>query len=79
MAAVTVAQWLAVAGMGAMWLGAQIVWVAGVPRLLRRGEVPRGEPGSTQAFMLFWLDQYSFIGITLTIVGPALICWGVSR
>lgn len=49
MAAVTVAQWLAVAGMGAMWLGAQR------------------------------LDQYSFIGITLTIVGPALICWGVSR
>jgi hypothetical protein len=79
MAAITLAQWLGVAGIGAIWLGMQIVLNAGLPRLLRRGEVLRGEPGSMQAFMLFWLDQYSFIGITLTIAGLALTLWGFSR
>ena len=76
MADITLAHWLGVAGAGAVWLGALIVWVGGLPRQLRRGEVPRAEPGSAQAFTLFWLDQYSFIGIALTIAGMALALWG---
>jgi len=79
MADISLVQWLAIAGAGAVWLGALIVWVAGLPRLLRRGDTPRAEPGSEQAFMLFWLDQYSVIGITLAIAGSILMVWGFSR
>ena len=79
MADVSIALWLGIAGLGALWLGAQIALVAGLPRALRRGAVPSAEPGSPQAFMLFWLDQYSVIGLTLTIAGIALAGWGFTR
>ena len=61
--------WLVVVGLGALWLGLQIIWVAPVPRALRSGEVPTAEPGTPEAFGLFWLDQYGYIGITLSVLG----------
>ena len=76
MADVSAAQWIAIIGLGAVWLGAQIALVAGLPRALRRGDVPRADRGSPQAFMLFWLDQYSVIGLALTGAGIALAAWG---
>ncbi len=79
MASMTMAQWLMAAGAGCLWLGGQIVWVGGMPRQLRGGEVPSGEPGSERAFMLFWLDQYSYLGITLALAGGALLLWGALR
>jgi hypothetical protein len=79
MADLSIALWLGIAGLGAVWLGAQIALVAGLPRALRRSEVARAEPGSPQAFMLFWLDQYSVIGLVLTAAGIALAGWGFTR
>ena len=79
MADLSVALWLGIAGLGAVWLGGQIALVAGLPRALRAGDAPRAEPGSSQAFMLFWLDQYSVIGLALTIAGIALAGWGFTR
>ena len=74
-----VAHWLVIVGCGAFWLGAQIIWVGGLPRMLRSGEVPTAPPGTPGAFQLFWLDQYSFIGLTLAIGGIALAAWGLLR
>lgn len=76
---IDLAQWLGIAGLGAVWLGVQISVVAGLPRVMRRGDVPTAERGSPQAFMLFWLDQYSIIGLTLAISGVALAGWGFTR
>jgi hypothetical protein len=61
--------WLIVLGLGAAWLGWQIVWVAPLPRQLRRGEVPTAEKGTPAAFGLFWIDQYGWIGLTLLVGG----------
>ena len=69
--------WLAIGGLGALWIGVQIVVVGGLPRFLRRGAVPRAERGTPQAFMLFWLDQYSVIGLVLTAVGLTLVVLGL--
>jgi hypothetical protein len=68
--------WLIIAGLGAVWLGGQIVWVAPVPRQLRSGEVPTAPGGSPQAFGLFWLDQYGYIGLTLLVGGLVLAAAG---
>ncbi|MDH3641125.1 MAG: hypothetical protein OES38_03460 [Gammaproteobacteria bacterium] len=68
----TVADWLLVIGLGAIWHGAQIVWVGGLPRQLRRGETPTAEPGSPEAFGLFWIDQYGYIGLVLAVGGALL-------
>ncbi|MEM1229321.1 MAG: hypothetical protein AAGI15_02205 [Pseudomonadota bacterium] len=70
---------LVLCGLGALWLGAQIVWVAPWPRQLRRGEIPTAPPGSPEAFLLFWLDQYAWIGITLTAGGLLLTLLGIAR
>lgn len=64
--------WLIIAGLGALWLGGQIVWVAPLPRPLRRGEVPTAPKGSPQAFNLFWLDQYGYLGLVLVAAGAVL-------
>lgn len=64
-------------GLGCLWLGLQIVWVAGLPWQLRRAERPAAEPGSVRAFMLFWIDQYGWIGVTLSVVGVCLILSGL--
>jgi hypothetical protein len=73
------ADWLIVVGLGAIWLGAQIIWVAPLPRQLRRGEVPTAEKGSAAAFGLFWIDQYGWIGITLTVGGLVAVVAGGLR
>jgi len=71
--------WMVVLGLGAAWLGGQIVWVAPLPRQLRRGEVPRAEKGSAAAFGLFWIDQYGWIGLTLLTGGILLVVLGALR
>lgn len=65
--------WLVIIGLGILWLGIQIVWVAPLPRQLRRGAVPTAEKGSPEAFGLFWIDQYGWIGLLLC-VGGILAC-----
>ena len=67
--------WLAVAA-GCIWHGAQIVWVAPTPTQLAR-EKPQMEKGTPQAFQVFWLDQYAWIGIGLVIIGLALGAWSL--
>ncbi|MFK7914843.1 MAG: hypothetical protein AB8B93_13080 [Pseudomonadales bacterium] len=68
--------WLIASGLGALWLGLQIIWVAPTPRQLRRGPVPSAEPGSDAAFMLFWIDQYGWLGLTLAASGALLALIG---
>ncbi len=68
--------WWIIAGLGALWLGAQIIWVAPLPRQLRSGEKPTAAKGSSTAFMLFWLDQYGWIGISLALGGILAIGLG---
>ncbi len=73
----TTADWFIIIGLGALWLGAQIVWVAPRPRQLRNGEVPTAPKGSNEAFMLFWLDQYGWLGISLCSAGLIAAAYGV--
>jgi hypothetical protein len=68
--------WAIAAGLGAVWLGVQIVVAGRLPRALRRGPTPRAPKGSVQAFQLFWLDQYGFIGLTLALGGALAALWG---
>ncbi|MCB1675824.1 MAG: hypothetical protein KDI01_06010 [Halioglobus sp.] len=75
--ALSPADWLIVVGLGALWLGAQIIWVAPAPRQLRRGEIPRAPKGTPEAFGLFWVDQYGWIGIVLTVLGLLAVSCGV--
>ncbi len=70
--------WLVVGGAGALWLGVQIAVVGGLPRQLRRGVLPTAPRGTPQAFGLFWLDQYSWIGIALAAGGLALAGAGLA-
>ena len=69
---VTLAQTLTVIGLGCLWMGWLILANAGLPRQLRRGPQPTAEKGTPEAFGLFWLDQYSWFGVTLSVVGIAL-------
>lgn len=71
--------WMLIVGLGAAWLGWQIVWVAPLPRQLRRARVggaperkgrAPADDGRT-AFMRFWLDQYAWLGLTLLTLGLA--------
>lgn len=71
--------WLIVVGLGAVWLGAQIVWVAPLPRRLRSSDVPEAPKGTPEAFGLFWLDQYGYIGLTLLVAGIGLLVAGLFR
>ena len=73
----TGADWLIIGGLGAIWHGAQIVWVGGLPRQLRRGETPTAAPGTPQAFGLFWIDQYGYIGVTLAVGGALMVVVGL--
>ena len=69
---VTLAQTLTVIGLGCLWMGWLILANAGLPRQLRRGPQPTAEKGTPEAFGLFWLDEYRWFGVTLSIVGIAL-------
>ncbi len=75
----TVTHWLMIVGAGSMWIGSLIFWVGGLPRQMRKGEVSQAEPGSSRAFMLFWLDQYSYLGIVLALAGVLMLLWGALR
>ena len=68
--------WLIICGLGAVWLGVQIVVVGRPPRALRRGPQPSAPKGSPEAFGLFWLDQYGTIGLTLAVGGALAALWG---
>ena len=59
--------WLAI-GLGCLWLGLQIVWVAPTPRPFKTYVVT--EAGR---FQRFWLDQYAWIGIGLLICGLGFV------
>jgi hypothetical protein len=61
--------WWIVCGLGAIWLGVQIVIVGRPPRVLRRGPQPTAPKGTPEAFSLFWIDQYGFIGLALALGG----------
>lgn len=74
--ALQASEWLIVGGLGAIWLGVQIVVVGRPPRALRRGPQPTAPKGTPQAFGLFWLDQYGTIGLTLAIGGALAALWG---
>ena len=71
--------YLIAAGLGLIWHGAQIVWIAPTPRQFK-ADVPKVEKGTPQAFQMFWLDQYAWIGIVLTVLGFAMLAaafvWG---
>ena len=69
--------WAIVCGLGALWLGAQIVVVGHLPRALRRGPHPTARKGTPEAFGLFWLDQYGFLGLALALGGALAALWGV--
>jgi len=73
----SLASWLAYFAIGCLWLGAQIVWVAPLPRQLRRGETPTAPKGSAAAFGLFWIDQYGWIGLSLCGIGLSTIIGGL--
>jgi len=68
--------WLIIGGLGAVWLGVQIVVVGRLPRALRPGPRPTAPKGTPEAFGLFWLDQYGFIGLTLAVGGALAALWG---
>ena len=76
MESLTTAIWLAV-GAGCIWHGAQIVWVAPVPTQFDKNHV-KPEPGSPQAFQVFWLDQYAWIGISLVVIGIVVCLIGLA-
>ncbi len=68
--------WIMALGLGMAFHGALILWVGGLPRALTPGDSPTAEKGTPEAFGLFWLDQYSYIGLVLFVVGVGLTGWG---
>ena len=48
-----------------------------MPRQLRRGEVPVAEQGTPEAFGLFWIDQYGYIGVSLAGGGMLMALAGL--
>lgn len=68
--------WIVALGMGMAFHGLLILWVGGLPNALSPGESPTAEKGSPEAFGIFWLDQYSYIGFALALAGLGLVVWG---
>lgn len=77
MSTLELADWLIIFGFAGIWLGTQIVANGRLPRQLRRGPVPSAAKGSPEAFGLFWIDQYGYIGLTLAIGGAIAVILGV--
>lgn len=77
MASLTIMQWLLPVGFGCMWVGVQITVVSGGPRRFQREPAPAAPLGTPQRFQQFWMDQYAWIGITLSVVGALLFIAGV--
>jgi hypothetical protein len=75
----TMTHWIIAIGLGMFWQGGLIVWVAGLPTVLQSGETTDVEKGTPAAFMRFWLDQYSFIGLVLAVSGIVMTAWGLLR
>ncbi|MDE0991497.1 MAG: hypothetical protein OSA83_19995 [Pseudomonadales bacterium] len=69
--------WIVALGLGMAFHGLLILWVGGLPHALAPGEAPIAEKGSPEAFGLFWLDQYSYIGLVLSLAGLGLVVWGI--
>ena len=69
---VTMSQTLTIVGLGSLWMGWLILANAGLPRQLRPGPQSTAEKGTPEAFGLFWIDQYCWFGVTLSIVGITL-------
>ena len=69
--------WIVALGLGMTFHGLLILWVGGLPHALYPGEAPTAEKGSSEAFGLFWLDQYSYIGLVLSLAGLGLVVWGI--
>ena len=56
-------------GLGFLWHGALIYWVAGLPRQLKKTSKNITESDTEKSFMLFWFDQYSWIGLLIIFIG----------
>ena len=69
--------WIVAMGLGMTFHGLLILWVGGLPHALSPGEAPIVEKGSPEAFGLFWLDQYSYIGLVLSLAGLGLVVRGI--
>jgi hypothetical protein len=68
--------WITSIGLGMAFHGLLVLWVGGLPNALSPGESPTAEQGTPAAFGIFWLDQYSYIGLILAVVGLGLGAWG---
>jgi hypothetical protein len=79
MANITGGEWSIICGLGAAWLGWQIVVVGGLPRALRARDEALVERGSPEAFQRFWIDQYGCIGLGLLAGGLLLALVGALR
>ena len=66
--------WFAL-GAGCIWHGALVVWVAPTPSQFLQDK-PQLEKGSPQAFQVFWLDQYAWMGISLVVLGIGSLVLG---
>lgn len=77
MADVTTLQWLMLLGCGMFWLGSQIAVVSGGPRMFQKAPPPLAAKGTPQRFGQFWIDQYAWMGITLSVAGAGLVAMGV--
>ena len=64
-------------GLGFLWHGALIYWVAGLPRQLKKTSKNITESDTEKSFMLFWLDQYSWIGLLIFFIGILSIIRGL--
>tara|TARA_B100000686_G_C16682493_1_gene912752 strand:+ start:181 stop:414 length:234 start_codon:yes stop_codon:yes gene_type:complete len=74
----SISEWIFVIGFGVAWLGGLImIVIPDWPRQLRKGETPSAPPGSPEAYGLFWMDQYGYIGIVLFLIGVLGIGYGL--
>ena len=64
-------------GLGFLWHGALIYWVAGLPRQLKKTSKNITESDTEKSFMLFRLDQYSWIGLLIIFIGILSIIRGL--